>query len=196
LFSVPLSGGLARAKALTKEGWARFTVAATGTLFLSACAAILAQLILGHPMGIPSETGRAETTPAALFVGGCFGGLLLLGTLSLIRREPRVSTIVLRGAVGALCGGLLARLGAALTSSLGSWFANLLDGWHLAARGDLLYGNSDFVYAVFTVWQTGMAAVIALMLFRHRSEPEETATIASWFGGQQDSNSANKEESP
>lgn len=187
VFGAAIGGWLVWAKALTREGWAWFTLVATGALFFSACAAILAQVVLGHPLGIPSDTGRAETMPGALFVGGFVGGLLLLGALSLIPSEPRTGTMTLRGVIGALCGGLLGKLGAALTPSLGIWLWNLLHTVHLAAVGDLVYGDANFVCSLFVVWQTGIATVIGLMLLRYQGESESTATVPKWFEDPQDS---------
>lgn len=181
IFGGLIGGWLVIAKALSKRGCAWFALVATGTLPLSACAALLSQLLLGHPMGIPSETGRAETMPAALFVGGLFGGLILLGALSLIRREPDTGTVISRGVIGALLGGALATLGAALAPSLGARLWGLLHVGHLAAVTDLLYGEASFVYSLFVVWQTGMAAVIGLMLLRYGPEPEQTAAIPDWL---------------
>lgn len=117
-----------------------------------------------------------------VFVGpGVLGGLLLIvGTICAVR--PRISGVgIFVGVIcGPLCGGLLAALGEILGPSVGFTVMKML-----AA----LPSGPDYqdIYAVFVVWQAGMALLLGVLLegFRSKSsarQEESSAAIPRWFG--------------
>lgn len=167
IFGGLVGGWLSRAKALRNEEWALLTVIAGADFFLSVCAVVFAGVALGYPFGVRSEMGRAEPVAAATFFGALLGGLVLIATLHLIRREAGGRPVLLKAVVGAVCGGALELLGAALAPSLGNAFAGAVEWAHFATERNSLYGNPNFVYSVLLVWQTGMALVLGLTLLRH-----------------------------
>lgn len=194
IFGGLVGGWLSRAKALRSEEWAWFTVVATADFVLSLCAVVFAGVALGFPFGTRSPVGWAEPVSAASFCGGSFGGLVLLASLPLIRREARGGSVIFKAVVGAVCGGALEILGAALAPSLGSVFVGLVHWVHLPTETNGQYGDPNFVYSVLLVWQTGMAALAALTLLRYNVATGNTAASPKWFSGEPDSGRTNEEQ--
>lgn len=194
IFGGLVGGWLSRAKALRSEEWAWFTVVATADFFLSLCAVVFAGVALGFPFGTRSPVGWAEPVSGASFCGGSFGGLVLLASLPLIRREARGGSVILKAVVGAVCGGAFEALGAALAPSVGNAFAGLVESAHFATERNPLYGNPNFVYSVLLIWQTGMAALTALTLLRYDAATENTAASPKWLSGERDSRRTNEEQ--
>jgi hypothetical protein len=170
LYGALVGAALVRARVLRNEVWAWFTLAAIAAYFLSPVLAGGVQLLI--QMNPEQERNLSHAPlPLALAAGGAFGGLVLIGTLSLVRHETKLAAFAARLLVGGVAGGALGVLGWQLSSSLGTALWQLLHAFHLTGsmarpQDQLEYGDANFVYSLHVVWETGMAFVMALIVRR------------------------------
>lgn len=179
IFGALVGGCLKSGKVLQREGWAWFAVAAAGAQLLSPYLAGGVQMLLPVP---PEQArgGPITPLPLALFVGGLFGAGLIMGTLFWLRRDSGVGRAAGRTIIGALAGGGLGVLGLFSARWLGAGLWYLLHALHInrgirgpiSPRDQLYWGEADFVYSLYLVWQTGMGLVIGLLLWNYRPTPE------------------------
>lgn len=118
---------------------------------------------------------REPASPIALFVGGLVGGFIVLDALMILfSREKTFRGLMRKVLVGTVLSGILGVAGWALRSSVGSgvWHVfhifNLTPPGELSPRtyyhGEFDYGETTRLYSVYVVWQTGLAAAVAVML--------------------------------
>jgi hypothetical protein len=164
---------LTKARVLDKEGWAWLTLAAEIAAVVSLYGSA-ANIFLRLPLWNPTDPRYPKfESPVALLMGGAAGGLLIVGILFWrFWRAQRIgaSAAMLKTINGAVCGGALAVVGWALTDALGTPVWHLLNVFHLTGlsyepSGQLNLDQANFVYSLCLIWQTGMALVIALLLW-------------------------------
>lgn len=130
-----------------------------------------------------TETGTPEILqPIALFAGGMAGGFLVLGgALFLARPRTGLRAIVWKALRWSVLGGALAPIAWALGPSLGMW---VWSGLHVAGLtsphntfSEAMYGESGVgapnrLFALFVVWQTGMAFAMGINLRPSHAKPK------------------------
>lgn len=166
------------------DSWqaAVFCGLAVAAFWLSQIAAFLVEEAL-HTPGLP----EISAYPAWLFAGGAVGGSLLLGGAAfLLTPKSQVRALVSRlprwSALGAAAGGTLGMLSWVLAPSLGTAIWRALYAVHLpyvarsvppappADRSRFLM--SSITYALWPVWQTGMAFALGILVQRLRPEAQ------------------------
>jgi hypothetical protein len=143
--------------------WGWLVVAWIAAQLLSIFVVGLVRLVL--PKGYHSWANPAPLSPIALGVGGLIGGLVIIGTLSLLRRI-RISTVVVQVLLGMASGAILAVIGWALAPSLGTLIWRAINLTRPTADFEI-YGPgalTDLVCSLNLVWPTGIAFVMALPL--------------------------------
>jgi hypothetical protein len=147
--------------------WGWLVVAWIAAQLLSMVVVGLVQLLSSVPTGYDSWSNPAPFSPIALGAGGLIGGLLIIGTLSLLRRI-RISTVVAQALLGMASGAILAVIGWRLAPSLGTSFWECLRAINLTRQmADSIYGPrapANLVCSLYLVWPTGIAFVMALTL--------------------------------
>ncbi len=104
------------------------------------------------------------------FVGGMVGAFIILGeALYLTCPEFGTWAIVLKAIIWSAVSGALAACGWALGPSFGVNLWHVLHVLHLTGPADLPWGNVAFgdsqpMYSIFVIWQTGVATALAIML--------------------------------
>jgi hypothetical protein len=165
IFGAIFGASLARAKIIGTEGWVLWVFAATVAHFVSFLIVFL------FPTWMPAGAHSTEgVSRGSLVAAGLAGALLIVGVLQLIRQEYSVSGLLLKPLIATLAGGTLAALGWKLAPSVGTAFWRVLSSLGLSGRayepGDMIdYGPANVAYAVYFVWQVGMAIVIALLVW-------------------------------
>jgi hypothetical protein len=121
---------------------------------------LIAASIVAYNLAVLTLIGLQDFFAGA--IGGCliFGAVLFLALPELTRLKKL--GLLFMFSVGA---GLLGRLGWSV-QPLGAKISSWLDQWGLSGRGfDMLGGIHDSVYAVCPVWQSGVAALIGVLLW-------------------------------
>lgn len=186
IYGAALAGCLAILRVL-RSPWkaVQLTLVTTAALFVGWLITVAVELALAPVLPrdqVWSMSHGEVGSLIALFAGGLVGGLLVPGdALLLARRELGLKAILLSAVLLSILGGALASLGWMLGPSLGAALWKLFDALHLAGpayvpRFDLYeFGEAQRAYSLFVVWQTGMAAAIAILLFHHnpQSHPKE-----------------------
>jgi hypothetical protein len=118
--------------------------------------------------------------PIALFAGGFVGGFLVLGVVSilihsiLVHPKVGIETVVVKAFAWSLVGGILGVIGWAFGPSLGMAIWSGIHDLGLTAPDETfqnaLLGQTSHGFSLFVVWQTGMALVLAIMLWPYRVE--------------------------
>lgn len=122
------------------------------------------------------DMGSSEpASPIALFVGGLVGGFIVLDALMILFSQEKTFRGLMRKVlVGTVLSGILGVVGWALRSSVGSGVWHVFHVFNLTPPGELSprdyyhgefdYGETSRMYSIYVVWQTGVAAVAAVML--------------------------------
>jgi hypothetical protein len=143
--------------------------------FISYVVAIAVELGLAH---WGNSSMAATVSPVSLFAGGVAGGFVVLGFISILVHSILVNpgigfrTPVVKSIAWSPVGGILSVIGWALGPSLGMaiWYGvhglGLTDPTETARNA---LGQPSHVFALSVVWQTGIALVLAIMLWPYKA---------------------------
>jgi hypothetical protein len=145
--------------------------------FISYVVAFAVEAGLAH-WGYSSVADTATVSPVSLFAGGVAGGFVVLAFITILVHSILVNpgvgfrTPMVKSLAWSLAGGILGVIGWALGPFLGMaiWYG--VHGLGLTystetARNAL--GQPSHVFALNVVWQTGMALVLAIMLWPYKA---------------------------
>lgn len=136
-------------------------------------------------LGLQSENstmmGQPPTVSSiALFAGGFVGGFIVLGVFSIVvHPELDIRAVAKRAIAWSLVGGVLGIIGWALGPSLGVAVWSTAHNLGLTAPTESLQnalGEPSHRDSLFVIWQTGMAIVLAIVLWSNGAKSQEAAS--------------------
>ena len=155
-------------------------VATTAVFFLSFLTT--GYIEINFPRQLWATERSMSPGPVSLLAGGFVGGfLILVVVLILVNAKAGILTLAVKTIAGSLIGGILGVIGPALGPYLGMtiWFG--LHVLRLTAPGEsyqnALGGRSDG-YSLYVVWQTGMAVVLAVVLWTLKAKSRNGSSKA------------------
>lgn len=115
---------------------------------------------------------QVEFSPAAMFVGGLVGGFFVLGEAFSLRMGTSFRALKL-ALLWSLGGGILGTAGELLAPSLGAMLFSLVYAFHLSAltkfAGEAFTPTqTQSLFSLYVVWQTGTAFLIGMALWLYR----------------------------
>jgi len=123
--------------------------------------------------------GQAPTNyPVSMFAGGAVGGFIVLAAISvLVYPKLGMRTLAVKTVVGSLVGGILGVVGWWLGPSLGMVIWSGVHDLGLTSPKEsfwnALSGDTKNAYSLFVVWQTGMALVLAFVLWPYETKSRD-----------------------
>ena len=117
---------------------------------------------------------QVEFSPAAMFVGGLVGGFFVLGEAFSLRMGTTLRALKL-ALLWSLGGGILGAAGEFLAPSLGAVLFSLVYAFHLGAltkfAGEAFTPTqTQSLFSLYVVWQTGTAFLIGMALWLYRPD--------------------------
>lgn len=152
---------------------ARLIVLATLAYFVAFIVAYFFQGIVVSPFMTSGE--RLTFSPIAMFVGGAIGGFLVIGEAAFFSQMETKQRALKLALLWSLGGGILGVVGEVLGPLLGQVLLSFIRGLRLASLtnlpADVLNGadQTERLFSLYVIWQTGIALLIGLALHRYQA---------------------------
>ena len=158
---------------ISRKFWKAICLIALTTAAFWISYVLAAGIELHLPRGRWGAMGSYPTvSPISLFAGGMIGAFIVLsGTLVLVDRKAGLGRLAGRSLCWSLLAGSLAVAGWALGPSLGPLLVPQSAPSTYARKGAPFEDTPEHHYALYVLWQTGMAFALGMNLRGYRPKP-------------------------